>query len=60
LNDKALLVKVFTGATAAFAITNYWEIMSINTEIQQGRNLVDAVKVISLLLPFCGESALIP
>ncbi|GAQ05022.1 nmrA-like family domain-containing protein 1 [Aspergillus lentulus] len=44
LNDKASVVKAFTGATAAFAVTNYWEIMSIDTEIQQGRNLVDAAK----------------
>jgi uncharacterized protein YbjT (DUF2867 family) len=55
LNDKASLVKAFAGATAAFAVTNYWEIMSIDTEIQQGRNLVDAAKVVSLLLQFCGE-----
>jgi uncharacterized protein YbjT (DUF2867 family) len=46
LNDKASLVKAFTGATAAFGVTNYWETMSIDTEIQQGRNLVDAAKVV--------------
>ncbi|KAJ6191608.1 hypothetical protein N7519_001629 [Penicillium mononematosum] len=44
LNDKASLVKAFTGATAAFGVTNYWETMSIEAEIQQGRNLVDAAK----------------
>jgi uncharacterized protein YbjT (DUF2867 family) len=47
LNDKASLVKAFTGATAAFGVTNYWETMSIDAEIQQGRNLVDAAKVVS-------------
>ncbi|KXG48288.1 uncharacterized protein PGRI_021580 [Penicillium griseofulvum] len=44
LNDKASLVKAFTGATAAFGVTNYWETLSIEAEIQQGRNLVDAAK----------------
>ena len=47
MNDKASLVKAFTGATAAFGVTNYWETMSIEAEIQQGRNLVDAAKVVS-------------
>jgi hypothetical protein len=45
LDDKASLVKAFTGATAAFAMTNYWEKMSVDAEIQQGRNIVDAAKV---------------
>ncbi|OQE11865.1 hypothetical protein PENFLA_c071G00666 [Penicillium flavigenum] len=44
LNDKASLMKAFTGATAAFGVTNYWETTSIEAEIQQGRNLVDAAK----------------
>ncbi|KUM66029.1 hypothetical protein ACN42_g1014 [Penicillium freii] len=44
LNDKASLVKAFTGAAAAFGVTNYWETMSMEVEIQQGRNLVDAAK----------------
>ena len=47
MNDKALLVKAFTGATAVFGVTNYWETMSTDAEIQQGKNLVDAAKVIS-------------
>jgi uncharacterized protein YbjT (DUF2867 family) len=46
MNDKASLVKAFTGATAAFGVTNYWETMDIDAEIQQGRNLVDAAKVV--------------
>ncbi|KAH8745547.1 hypothetical protein F5883DRAFT_721830 [Diaporthe sp. PMI_573] len=44
LNDKASLVKAFTGATAVFGVTNYWETLSIDAEIQQGKNLVDAAK----------------
>jgi uncharacterized protein YbjT (DUF2867 family) len=46
MNDKASLVKAFTGATVAFGVTNYWETMNIDAEIQQGRNLVDAAKVV--------------
>ena len=48
MSDKASLVKAFTGATVAYGVTNYWEVLSIETEIQQGKNLVDAAKVLSL------------
>ncbi|KNB19510.1 hypothetical protein FOXG_16773 [Fusarium oxysporum f. sp. lycopersici 4287] len=44
LNNKLSLVKAFTGATAVFGVTNYWESMSTDTEIQQGKNIVDAAK----------------
>ncbi|CRK37443.1 hypothetical protein BN1708_001465 [Verticillium longisporum] len=44
LNDKASLVRAFAGATAAYGVTNYWETLSMDTEIQQGKNLVDAAK----------------
>ncbi|KAL6915250.1 hypothetical protein FSST1_013010 [Fusarium sambucinum] len=44
LNDKDSLVKAFAGATAVFGVTNYWETLSIDTEIQQGKNIVDAAK----------------
>ncbi|KAG7118204.1 NmrA-like family domain-containing protein 1 like [Verticillium longisporum] len=44
LNDKASLVRAFAGATAAFGVTDYWETLSMDTEIQQGKNLVDAAK----------------
>ncbi|OIW24042.1 NmrA-domain-containing protein [Coniochaeta ligniaria NRRL 30616] len=43
-NDKASLVKAMTGATAVYAVTNYWEKMDMQLEIQQGKNLVDAAK----------------
>ncbi len=33
-----------TGATAVYAVTNYWEKMDMQLEIQQGKNLVDAAK----------------
>ncbi|KAF5610585.1 uncharacterized protein FTJAE_14251 [Fusarium tjaetaba] len=45
LNNKFSLVKGFTGATAVFDVTNHWESMSIDPEIQQGKNIADAAKV---------------
>lgn len=44
LNDKPSLVKAMTGAAAVFAMTNYWEKMDMELEIQQGKNLADAAK----------------
>lgn len=42
VNDKATLVNAFRGAYAVFAVTNYWEKMDTDLEIQQGKNLADA------------------
>ena len=47
---KATLVEAFRGAYAVFAVTNYWEKMDTNLEIQQGKNLADAAVVRSLLI----------
>lgn len=44
LNDKPSLVKAMTGAAAVFTMTNYWEKMDMELEIQQGKNLADAAK----------------
>ncbi|KAL0941688.1 NmrA-like family protein [Colletotrichum truncatum] len=44
LDDKASLLKVLNGATAAFAVTNYWEKVNMESEIQQGKNVVNAAK----------------
>ncbi|KAI3572808.1 NmrA-like family-domain-containing protein [Fusarium oxysporum f. sp. albedinis] len=44
LDDKASLIKAFQGATAVFAVTNFWEKMDMAGEIQQGKNIVDAAK----------------
>lgn len=33
-----------TGAAAVFTMTNYWEKMDMELEIQQGKNLADAAK----------------
>lgn len=32
------------GASAVFTVTNYWEKMDMQLEIQQGKNLADAAK----------------
>ena len=45
MNVKATLVEAFRGAYAVFAVTNYWEKMDTNLEIQQGKNLADAAVV---------------
>jgi len=45
LDDKESLLKVFKGAYAVFAVTNYWEKLDQNLEIQQGKNLADAALV---------------
>lgn len=44
LDDKASLVKTMKGAYAVFTVTNYWEKMDMQLEIQQGKNLADAAK----------------
>ncbi|EGO57252.1 hypothetical protein NEUTE1DRAFT_121747 [Neurospora tetrasperma FGSC 2508] len=41
LNDKSSLRKAVDGAYAVFAVTNYWEKMNKDVEVQQGKNLVD-------------------
>lgn len=35
---------MLTGADAAYGMTNYWESLDMNKEIQQGKNLADAAK----------------
>ncbi|KAK4662364.1 uncharacterized protein QC763_700320 [Podospora pseudopauciseta] len=44
LNDKSTLIKAMEGASAVYAVTNYWEKCDMKLEIQQGKNLVDAAK----------------
>lgn len=47
LNEKDSLVKAFKGAYAVFGVTDYWQGagMDVKKEVQQGKNIVDAVKV---------------
>lgn len=44
INDKASITEAIRGSYAVFAMTNYWEYMDMNTEIQQGKNMADAAK----------------
>lgn len=45
MNDKASLQKAMEGSAAVYALTNYWEKMDADLELQQGKNLADAAKV---------------
>jgi hypothetical protein len=45
MDDKSTLVKAMEGSHTVFAMTNYWEKMSKDVEIQQGKNLADAAVV---------------
>lgn len=51
LDDKSSLVKAFSGAVVVFAVTNFWEKMSKDLEVQQGKNIVDAAEVGKSLCP---------
>lgn len=44
LHDKESLIQVVRGSDVVFGVTNYWEKVNADDEIQQGKNLVDAVK----------------
>ena len=45
MDDPATLEKAFQDAEAVFAVTNYWDTMSKEKEVQQGKNMADAAKV---------------
>lgn len=45
LNDAATLRTAMKDAYAVFAVTNYWETMSAETEMKQGRAIADVAKV---------------
>lgn len=45
LNDRASVVKAIQGSYAVYAVTNYWETVDMDLEIQQGKNIADAAKV---------------
>ncbi|KAK1759086.1 hypothetical protein QBC47DRAFT_315117 [Echria macrotheca] len=44
MNDKATLLRAMEGASAVYAVTNYWESMDHGLEARQGKSLVDAAK----------------
>ena len=44
MNDPVALKSAISGSHAVFAVTNYWETMSKETEVQQGKNIADVSK----------------
>ncbi|KAM5441677.1 hypothetical protein MferCBS31731_003358 [Microsporum ferrugineum] len=44
LNSKDSVTEALKGAYAVYAVTNFWETGSAETEIQQGKNIADAAK----------------
>ncbi|KAL8671507.1 MAG: hypothetical protein Q9168_003999 [Polycauliona sp. 1 TL-2023] len=52
LSDKESVKKAIEGSYAVFAVTNYWEYMSKDIEVTQGKNIADACKAngVSLLI----------
>lgn len=44
MDDKQSLLKAMTGASAVFAVTNYWDKLDHNLEYEQGKSLADAAK----------------
>ncbi|KAF4633951.1 hypothetical protein G7Y89_g4160 [Cudoniella acicularis] len=44
LDDEASLEKVIAGADSVFSVTNFWEKVSAEVEIKQGKNVADASK----------------
>ncbi|KAL9009115.1 MAG: hypothetical protein Q9173_005827 [Seirophora scorigena] len=49
INDKASLTKALAGAHSVYAVTNYWEKMDHELEVQQGKNTADICKVRSII-----------
>ena len=47
LDDVASLRRAFHGAYGAYCVTNYWEVMSPDREIEQAKNLADATRASS-------------
>lgn len=45
INNKDQIEAAFKDAYAIFAMTNYWETMDAELEMQQGRNIADLAKV---------------
>ena len=44
MSDQESLKSAISGSYAVFAVTNYWETMSKDTEVQQGKNIADVSK----------------
>ncbi len=48
MNDPDALRKAISGSSAVFCVTNFWETMSKETEMQQGKNVADISKEVGV------------
>jgi hypothetical protein len=48
LDDKESLVRAMTGADVVYGMTNYWDTMDMQKEIQQGKDLADAARQVGV------------
>ncbi|KAI4161189.1 MAG: hypothetical protein LQ342_005085 [Letrouitia transgressa] len=48
INNKESLTKALTGAHSVYAVTNYWEKMDHQLEVQQGKNIADVCKEVGV------------
>jgi hypothetical protein len=55
MEDKSSLVRAMQGAHTVFAMTNYWEKMNMDLEIQQGKNIADAAVVCLFLFSLSSQ-----
>jgi uncharacterized protein YbjT (DUF2867 family) len=44
LNDPESVTKAVQGSAVVFGVTNFWDKMSYDNEVEQGKNIVDAAK----------------
>ncbi|KAK6076895.1 NmrA-like family protein [Seiridium cupressi] len=44
IRDKSSVLKAIEGSHTVFAVTNYWEKLDFDDEVQQGTNMADAAK----------------
>lgn len=51
IDSKDQMKSALQGAYAVFAVTNYWEKMDAELEMQQGRNIADLAKVLPFAIP---------
>jgi hypothetical protein len=48
MNDKESIIAAIKGSSVVFAVTNYWEKMSAEIEVEQGKVMADASKAASV------------
>lgn len=48
MDDKSSLTSALKDAYAVWAVTNYWDHMDAEREVQQGKNVVDAAQEVGI------------